>query len=71
MGSVIDFINNLCTWIADSIASVVKWFFGEVKDLVISATKAFLQKNEEKIKKTEQPAQVAKVVGGKRCDSSL
>lgn len=71
MGGVVDFINDLCSWIGDSIASVVKWFVDEVRDLVMSVTKTFLQKNEEKIKKTEKPTQVAKVVGAKKAVNEL
>ena len=71
MGSVLDFIDKLCDWIADKIASVIKWFVAEVREIVMKAVRKLLQNNEEKIKKTDNPPQVAKVIAAKKAKSEL
>lgn len=70
MGSVIDFIESIANWVVDKIASIIKWF-GEIKDIVVGKIKNLLNSNREKIEKTENPKQVAKVIAAKKGISEL
>ncbi len=60
MGSILDFIDKLVSWVSDIISEVIEWFDGKVRERVNNNNKEFLQKNEQKIKNTKDPKQVAK-----------
>lgn len=65
MGSIIDFIENLSNWVVEKISSIVAWF-NEIRDAVSCKIKNLLESNKEKIQKTDNPKQVAKVIAAKK-----
>jgi len=70
MGSVLDFIENIANWVVEKISSIINWFI-EIKDIVVGKIKNLLNSNREKIEKTDNPKQVAKVLAAKKGLSEL
>jgi len=60
MGSIVDFVNKLVTWVSDVINSVITWFNG-YRDEIEDKNRRFLLNNEEKISNANNSKGVAKV----------
>lgn len=61
MGNIQIFIDKLVSWVGNLISTVICWFNGEIRKKVDKNNKDFLNKNENKIKKSNNPKQVAKI----------
>ena len=63
MGNFYEKIKKLVEWIGDIINKVIKWFNKEIRKDVENKTEEFLLKNEEKIKNSDNPVKIGKIVG--------